>query len=155
MGERIFCKINNVDYDVVVNHNETLLHLLRNKLGLTGTNEGCGSGDCGACTVIVNGKAVNSCLYLAVDIDGKEVLTIEGLADGEKLHPLQEAFIEEGAVQCGFCTPGVLMSAKALLDEKSHPSEEEIRKGIAGHLCRCTGYIKIVKGISSAAEKIK
>ena len=155
MEERILFKVNNEDYDIVVNHNETLLSLLRNKLGLTGTNEGCGNGDCGACTVIVNGKAVNSCLYLAMDINGKEVTTIEGLADGEKLHPLQEAFIEEGAVQCGYCTPGVIMAAKALLDENPDPTEEEIRKGISGNLCRCTGYIKIIKGISSAAQKMK
>lgn len=154
MEEKIFFKLNNEDYEVTVQHNENLLHLLRERLGFTGTNEGCGNGDCGACTVMVNGKAVNSCLYLAVDVDGKEVLTVEGLAYEEKLHPLQEAFVEEGAVQCGFCTSGMLMSSKALLDENPNPSKEEIRKGIAGNLCRCTGYIKIFNAISSAVEKI-
>jgi carbon-monoxide dehydrogenase small subunit len=132
--------------------NRTLLQLIREDLGLTGTKEGCGEGDCGACTVLLDGKPVNSCLVLAVEADGKEVLTVEGLARGGKLHPLQQAFIEEGAVQCGFCTPGMLMAAKGLLDENPRPTEAEIRQGIAGNLCRCTGYLRIVRAIQKAAE---
>jgi carbon-monoxide dehydrogenase small subunit len=131
---------------------ETLLEVIRDKLGLTGTKEGCGLGECGACTVIMDGKTVNSCLVLAVEADGKQITTIEGLADGDKLHPVQEALIERGGLQCGFCTPGMIMSAKALLDENPQPSEVEIRRGIAGNLCRCTGYTKIIEAIASAAE---
>jgi carbon-monoxide dehydrogenase small subunit len=132
--------------------NRTLLQLIREDLGLTGTKEGCGEGDCGACTVLLDGKPVNSCLVLAVEADGREVVTVEGLARGGKLHPLQQAFIDEGAVQCGFCTPGMLMAAKGLLDENPHPTEAEIRQGIAGNLCRCTGYVRIVRAIQKAAE---
>ena len=128
----------------------TLLRLLREKIGLTGTKEGCGAGECGACTVLLNGMTVNSCIFPAMEVEGQTVVTIEGLADGEgKLHPLQQAFIEHGAIQCGFCTPGMVLSAKALLDEHPHPTEEEIRKGIAGNLCRCTGYVKIVEAIQA------
>ena len=131
----------------------TLLHLLRNHLGLTGTKEGCGKGECGACTVIVDGKAVNACLYPAMELEGKEVLTIEGLADAEgSLHPVQKALMEHGAVQCGFCTPGMVMSAIALLDENARPSEEEIRMAIAGNFCRCTGYIQIIEAIKAASR---
>jgi carbon-monoxide dehydrogenase small subunit len=131
----------------------TLLHLLRNPLGLTGTKEGCGKGECGACTVIVDGKAVNACLYPAMELEGKEVLTIEGLADAEgSLHPVQKALMEYGAVQCGFCTPGMVMSAIALLDENARPSEEEIRMAIAGNFCRCTGYIQIIEAIKAASR---
>lgn len=136
-----------------------LVDLLREHLGLTGAKVGCREGDCGACTVLVDGKACNSCLILAVEIDGKEITTIEGLGDYDKLHPLQQAFIEEGAVQCGFCTPGMVLSAKALLDQNANPSEEEIRRAISGNLCRCTGYSKIVSaiarvaGINGAGEK--
>ena len=125
--------------------------VLREKLGLTGTKEGCGTGECGACTVLVEGEPVNSCLYLAVRADGKSVLTIEGLAEGGQLHPLQQAFIDKAAVQCGFCAPGMLLSAKALLDRNPQPSEREIREGIAGNICRCTGYVKVVKAIQQAA----
>ena len=133
--------------------NWTLLHLLRNQLELTGTKEGCGKGECGACTVIVDGKAVNSCLYPAMELEGKEVLTIEGLADVDgNLHPIQNAFVEHGAVQCGFCTPGMVMSAKALLDENPKPSEEEIRMAIAGNFCRCTGYVQIIEAIKAASK---
>jgi carbon-monoxide dehydrogenase small subunit len=128
-----------------------LLQVLRNGLGLNGTKEGCGTGDCGACTVLLDGKPVNSCLVLAIDADGHEVTTVEGLEKEGKLHPLQAAFVEEGAVQCGFCTPGMLMTAKGLLDENPHPSEGEIRRGIAGNLCRCTGYVRIVRAIQRAA----
>ena len=125
--------------------------MLREKLGLTGTKEGCGTGECGACTVLVNGEPVNSCLYLAVRADGQSVLTIEGLAQNGQLHPLQQAFIENAAVQCGFCAPGMLLSAKALLDRNPRPTEQEIREGVAGNICRCTGYVKIVKAIQQAS----
>ena len=119
-----------------------LLDFLREDLGLTGTKRGCGVGECGACTVIVDGRAVNSCLIPAVTIDGKTVITVEGLADGDKLHPLQQSFIDHGAVQCGFCTPGMLLSAKALLDAKPNPSRQEIKVAMSGNVCRCTGYIQ-------------
>lgn len=134
--------------------NRTLLQLLREDLGLTGTKEGCGEGDCGACTVLLDGKAVNSCLVLAVEADGKKVVTVEGLAQNGELHPLQQAFIDEGAVQCGFCTPGMLLAAKGLLDENPLPTEAEIRQAIAGNLCRCTGYVRIVKAIQTAAQRL-
>jgi carbon-monoxide dehydrogenase small subunit len=134
---------------------ETLIDVLRDNLGLTGTKEGCGLGECGACTVIMDGQAVNSCLVLAAEADGKQITTIEGLANGDKLHPIQEAFIEHGGLQCGFCTPGMIMSAKALLDENPHPSEEEIRRGIAGNFCRCTGYTKIIESIEAAAKNMQ
>lgn len=132
----------------------TLLHLLREELGLKGTKEGCGSGECGACTVIVNGLAVNSCLYLAMDVEGKEVLTIEGLAtkDGT-LHPLQRSFVEHGGIQCGFCSPGMILSSKALLDENPSPSEEEIKHALAGNLCRCTGYVPILASVQAVIDK--
>jgi carbon-monoxide dehydrogenase small subunit len=132
--------------------NRTLLQVLRDDLGLTGTKEGCGEGDCGACTVLVDGKAVNSCLVLAAEVEGRDVLTVEGLAKGGQLHPLQQAFVDEGAVQCGFCTPGMLMSAKALLDSNPSPNETEIRTALAGNLCRCTGYVRIVNAVQKAAE---
>ncbi len=155
MKEQLEIKVNGELYVLEVNQHVTLLSLLRDILGLTGTKEGCGSGDCGACTVLVDGKAVNSCLFLAVDAHGKEVTTVEGLAQDGRLHPLQEAFIEEGAVQCGFCTPGMLMTATALLKDNPQPTEEDIRRGIAGNLCRCTGYVRIIKAIKAAAEKMK
>ena len=148
-------KINGEPYQLNVKPNILLLDLIREDIGLTGTKRGCETGECGACTVILDGKPVNSCLVLAVEANGRNVITIEGLSKDNKLHPLQEAFIEEGAVQCGFCTPGMLLSAKALLDVDSNPKEEEIKKAIAGNLCRCTGYTKIMKAIISAAEKIK
>jgi len=130
----------------------TLLQLLRDRLELTGTKEGCGMGECGACTVLVDGKTVNSCILPAMEVDGKSVTTIEGLTDAQgNLHPIQKAFIEYGAVQCGFCSPGMVLSAKALLDENSKPTEEEIRHGIAGNLCRCTGYLQIVQAIKAAS----
>jgi carbon-monoxide dehydrogenase small subunit len=125
---------------------------LREDLGLTGTKHGCGLGDCGACTVILDGKAVNSCLVLAIQANGSEVLTIEGLAEKGKLHPLQQAFVDKGAIQCGFCTPGMILSAKALLEEKPNPTELEIRTALSGNLCRCTGYQKIVEAIDDAAK---
>ncbi|MCL5266170.1 MAG: (2Fe-2S)-binding protein [Chloroflexi bacterium] len=152
MKERIALLVNSEEYVVDVEPYWTLLDVLRREIGLTGTKKGCDSGDCGACTVLMDGKAVDSCLVLAVAAQGKSILTIEGLARDEKLHPLQEAFIEYGAIQCGYCTSGMILSAKALLDENPHPTEEEIRKGIAGNLCRCTGYAKIVEAISAVAE---
>jgi aerobic carbon-monoxide dehydrogenase small subunit len=132
----------------------TLLKLVRDEFGLTGTKEGCGYGECGACTVLMDGLAINSCLVLALQVEGKEIVTIEGLVgrDGE-LHALQKAFIEKGAIQCGFCTPGVILSAKALLDENGNPTEEEVKKAVVGNLCRCTGYVKIIEAIKSAAKK--
>ncbi len=136
--------VNGKLYELSVLPWETLVEIIRDDLGLTGTKEGCGLGECGACTVIMDGRAVNSCLVLAAEADGKQITTIEGLVDGDKLHPIQQAFVDHGGLQCGFCTPGMIMSAKALLDENPTPSEEEIRKAIAGNLCRCTGYTKII-----------
>ena len=144
-------RVNKQEYDIKVTAGQTLLEVIRYELRLTGTKEGCGGGNCGACTVLLNGKAVNSCLILAAEVAGQNVTTIEGLAEGGFLHPLQQAFIEEGAVQCGFCTPGMLLTAKALLDSNPHPSMSEIQQGIAGNLCRCTGYDKIVRAIQRAA----
>jgi aerobic carbon-monoxide dehydrogenase small subunit len=144
--------VNNKQYEFSVSPNKTLLELLREDMGLTGTKEGCGLGECGACTIIMNGQTVNSCLVLAVEADGKEITTIEGLAEGEKLHPVQQAFVDEGGLQCGFCTPGMIMSSKALLDKNPNPTTEEIKRGIAGNLCRCTGYTKIFKSIETAAK---
>lgn len=143
--------VNGEPHQVATEPFRTLLDLLRNELGLTGTKRGCDVGDCGACTVIMDGKPVNACLVLAVEADGTRVETIEGLArvtaEGIKLHPLQESFLRYGAAQCGFCTPGMIMAAKALLDENPHPTEEEVRSAITGNICRCTGYAKIVEAI--------
>jgi len=133
----------------------TLLDLLRDRLELTGTKEGCGMGECGACTVLLEGKPVNSCIFPALEVEGKGVTTIEGLMDAQgHLHPIQRAFIDYGAIQCGFCTPGMVLSAKALLDENPKPTEEEIRNGIAGNLCRCTGYLQIIQAIKAASKKL-
>lgn len=155
MSYLIKLRVNGETYCVSVKPNDTLLDVLRDKLGLTGTKKGCDTGDCGACTILLDRKPVNSCMILAIDVVEKDILTIEGLSKDGHLHPLQEAFIEEGAVQCGFCTSGNILSAKALLDENPTPQEEDIKKAIAGNLCRCTGYNKIVKAILSAAEKMK
>jgi carbon-monoxide dehydrogenase small subunit len=152
---KIDFKLNGRDYSLEVREDMRLLDFLREELKLTGTKEGCGEGECGACTVIIDGKAVNSCLVLVPEIDGKEVMTVEGLERDGRLHPLQESFIEKGAVQCGFCTPGMLMSAKALLDRNDDPSDEEIMEAIEGNLCRCTGYYKIVQAIRDAAGKLR
>ncbi|MCF8885673.1 MAG: (2Fe-2S)-binding protein [Nitrososphaerota archaeon] len=146
--------VNGVERELEVEPNELLINVLREKLRLTGTKYGCGIGECGACTVHVNGEPVLSCLTLAVEVDGKEITTIEGLGKDGELDPIQEAFIEEGAVQCGYCTPGFIMTAKALLNEKINPTREEIIDYIKGNLCRCTGYVNIVKAIQKAAEKI-
>jgi aerobic carbon-monoxide dehydrogenase small subunit len=130
----------------------TLLQLLRERLELTGTKEGCGMGECGACTVLLDGKTVNSCIFPAVEAEGKSITTIEGIADRRGgLHPIQKAFIDHGAIQCGFCTPGMVLSVKALLDETPKPTEEEIRNGIAGNLCRCTGYLQIVEAVKAVS----
>jgi carbon-monoxide dehydrogenase small subunit len=152
MKKEITFTLNGETISVEVDAQWTLLHLLREVLELTGTKEGCGYGECGACTVIIDGQAVNSCLYPVMEAEGKTVTTIEGLAskDGQ-LHPIQTAFINEGAVQCGFCTPGMIMSAKALLDSREKPTEEEIKDAVAGNLCRCTGYVKIIDAIKSVA----
>lgn len=148
-------KVNGETVEAAVEPNQTLLHFLREGLGLTGAKHGCGLGDCGACTVILDGKPVNSCLVLAVQADNREVLTIEGLSENGKLHPIQQAFVDGGAVQCGFCTPGTILSAKALLDDNPRPTERDIRTAISGNLCRCTGYQKIVEAIQSAAQIIE
>jgi carbon-monoxide dehydrogenase small subunit len=143
--------VNGQQREIMVVPWRTLLDVLRYDLGLTGVKEGCGNGNCGSCTVLLDGEPVNSCLVLIGEVEGKEITTIEGLAQGNELHPLQQAFIEEGAVQCGFCTPGVILNAKALLDSNPHPTEEEVRGTIAGNLCRCTGYDKIVRAILKVA----
>jgi aerobic-type carbon monoxide dehydrogenase small subunit (CoxS/CutS family) len=155
MSRIVNLNVNDEQCQVIVSPAESLLDVLRLKLNKTGTKKGCNEGDCGACTVILNGRPVNSCLVLAVEADGGNILTIEGLAKGAKLHPLQEAFQKYGGLQCGFCTPGMIMSAKALLDENPDPTEEEIRKAIAGNICRCTGYAKIVQSIYEAAKVMR
>ena len=152
MKKIIRLTVNGEPLEAAVAQNQTLVQFLREDLGLTGTKHGCGLGDCGACTVILDGKAVNSCLVLAIQANGSEVLTIEGLAEKGKLHPLQQAFVDKGAIQCGFCTPGMILSAKALLEEKPNPTELEIRTALSGNLCRCTGYQKIVEAIDEAAK---
>ncbi len=152
MKKLIRLKINGLEREVMVEPRQTLLDTLRNDLGLTGAKEGCGNGNCGTCTVLLDGKPVNSCLVFAVEVGGQGITTIEGLYREGKLHPLQQAFIDEGALQCGFCTPGVILAGKALLDSNPHPTESEVRLAIAGNLCRCTGYDKIVRAILKVAE---
>lgn len=144
--------LNNEEVTIEVGPDALLVDVLRDQLELTGTKEACGEGECGACTVLLDGEPVTSCLVPALKAQGREVMTVEGLASGGELHPLQKAFIEHGAVQCGYCTPGMLMSAKALLDKNPHPTEGEIRQAISGNLCRCTGYVKIVEAIKAASE---
>jgi carbon-monoxide dehydrogenase small subunit len=152
MKQLIKLKINGEDFEKEIAVHKSLLDFLRDDLDLIGTKKGCDNGDCGTCTVLLNGKPVFSCIMLAVEADGCNIQTIEGVAAGRELHPIQSAFIESGAIQCGFCTPGMVMSAKVLLDENPAPSERQIREAIAGHLCRCTGYDQIVKGIQKAAK---
>ncbi len=144
--------VNGDPVQILVREDETLLDALRDRLMLTGTKHGCGEGQCGHCTVLLNGKAVNSCLTLALEAEGARVMTIEGLADGERLHPIQKAYVEAGAIQCGYCTPGMVMAIYALLRENPRPSEEEIREGIKGVMCRCTGYYKIMEAVKRAAS---
>ena len=152
---RITLTVNGSVEQVDVPGNYTLLQMLREKLALTGTKNGCATGECGACTVIMDGKPMTSCLVLAAAADGRKITTIEGVAKDGQLHPLQQAFIEEGAIQCGYCTPGMILTAKHLLDKNPHPTEDEVRRAIDGNLCRCTGYVKIVKAILSASKEIK
>ena len=148
----VLLKVNGINYRLNIEPQRTLVEVLRETLGLTGTKKSCSEGECGACTVLMDGKPVTSCLVLALDAQGKEIQTIEGLSDGEKLHPIQEAFLKHGAIQCGFCTPGMVMSAKAFLEEHPKPTAAEVRKGISGNLCRCTGYQQIVDAILAASK---
>jgi len=147
--------VNGDPIEVLVTPEQTVLDMLRNDLGLTGTKEGCSTGDCGACSITVDGRLVCSCLMLAVEANGKEIGTIEGMAQGDKLHPLQEKFLEHAALQCGICTPGVLVAAKALLEKNPDPTETEVRYWLAGNLCRCTGYDKIVRAVLDAAKEMQ
>jgi len=153
MKHKIRFTINREVKEIEVEPNKTLLKMLREDLDLIGAKEGCGAGECGACTVLVNNKPVNSCLMLAVEADGKEILTIEGLSDGTSLDPVQESFLKHNAIQCGYCTPGMVMSAKALLNRNPHPTEEDVKEALAGNLCRCTGYQRIVDAVLDSAKK--
>ena len=155
MSVLVSTTINGDAIDFICEPDETLLDVLRNRVGLTGAKEGCGTGDCGACSVTVDGRLVCSCLVLGAEAEGREIETIEGMADGDKLHPLQRKFIEHAALQCGICTPGFLIAARALLDRNANPTEEEIRFGLAGNLCRCTGYDKIVRAVQDAAKEMR
>lgn len=155
MAVLVSTTINGDNVEFACEPNESLLDVLRNRLGLTGAKEGCGTGDCGACSVQVDGRVVCSCLVLGVEAEGREIETVEGLAQGTELHPLQTKFLEHAALQCGVCTPGFLMAAKALLEKNPDPSEEEIRFGLAGNLCRCTGYDKIVRAVQDAAKVMR
>jgi|SRR5262245_31410764 carbon-monoxide dehydrogenase small subunit len=152
---RVSTKINGDAVAYLCDADETLLDVLRDRLGLTGTKEGCGTGDCGACSVLLDGRVVCSCLVLGAEGEGRDIRTVEGIAAGEKLHPLQEKFLEFAALQCGVCTPGFLVAAKALLDRNPNPTETEIRFGLAGNLCRCTGYDKIVRAVQAAAAEMR
>jgi carbon-monoxide dehydrogenase small subunit len=145
--------VNGETEQVLVPSNMTLMRMLRESLALTGTKNGCSAGECGACTVLINGEPVNSCMVLAVECDGAEIVTVEGLAGDKQLDPIQEAMIETGGVQCGFCTPGILISSRALLDRNPNPSEDEIREALVGNLCRCTGYVRIVESVRAAARR--
>ncbi len=154
MKKQITLTINGVQRELLVSPNELLLNILRDRLGLTGTKYGCGIGECGACTVLVDGEPVLACITLAICLDGSDIITVEGMAQADgRLHPIQESFLEHGAVQCGFCTPGMVMMAKSLLDENPSPTEEQIREHIRGNLCRCTGYTQIVKAIQACSPK--
>lgn len=155
MKKIVRLKVNGEIHEVAVDPWRTLLEVLRENLGFTGTKEGCDLGTCGACTVLIDGKPMLSCLLLVVELEDREVLTIEGMATDGRLHPLQETFMTHGAIQCGFCTPGMILTAKTLLEENPDPSEEEIRKGIAGNICRCTGYTKIIEAILATASKAR
>lgn len=154
MKQLIELSVNGESYELAVEPQATLLEVLRNDLGLTGTKEACGTGECGSCTVLIDGRPVLSCLTLALDCTGQDIVTIEGLAEGERMSPVQQAFQDCGAIQCGFCTPGMVLSATALLEQNSRPTEEEIRKALEGHLCRCTGYNKIIEAVNKAAGQM-
>lgn len=154
MKKLIQCTVNGDEHAVLADPRDTLLELLRDRLELTGTKEGCSNGHCGTCTVLVDGEPVNACLMLAVEAPGHDIVTIEGISRGAELNPIQQALVDHGGTQCGFCTPGIVMSAKALLDAKPRPTEAEIRHAIAGNLCRCTGYDKIVRAIAAAAAVV-
>jgi carbon-monoxide dehydrogenase small subunit len=154
MNKQISLNVNGETFTVDVKSHWTLLRVIRDELGLTGTKEGCGEGECGSCTVLMDGVAVNSCLVLALDADGTSITTIEGLAQGDQLHPLQTAFVEKGAIQCGFCTPGMILTAKWLLEQEPSSSRESIRMGLAGNLCRCTGYAKIIEAVLGAGAEM-
>ncbi len=147
--------INGQTYELGIEPHELLIEILRDHLGLTGTKHSCGVGNCGACTVLVDGVPVLACMTLALAVRGKRILTIEGLADGPELHPLQRAFVDHGAIQCGYCTPGMILTAKALLDRNPDPTATEVREALAGNICRCTGYVKIVEAVLVAAEKMR
>jgi carbon-monoxide dehydrogenase small subunit len=153
--QTIDLKVNGQIYEVETQPWRTLAEVLRDQLNLTGTKISCAEGHCGACTVIIDGKAVNSCLMLIAEAQGKEILTIEGVSTGGELHPIQDAFVTHGAVQCGFCTPGLIMGTKAFLLENPDPSDEEIKKALSGHLCRCTGYVQVIEAVKVAAENMK
>ena len=153
--EEVVLRVNGISYQVEIEPWRTLVEVLRETLGLTGTKKSCNEGECGACTVMMDGRPVASCLVLAVDAQGKEIVTIEGLSEGERLHPIQEAFLKHGAIQCGFCTPGMVISAKALLDQNPRPTVTEVRKAISGNLCRCTGYQHIVDSIMAASKMME
>ena len=154
MKREIDFTVNGETYSIVVDTRETLLDALRYRLGFTGPKEGCGNGNCGSCTVVLNGVTVDSCLAFAVEADGGEVTTVEGVAVNGRLHPVQQAFLENGALQCGFCTPGFILSAKALLERNPNPTEQEIRLALSGNLCRCTGYDKIVRAVLAASQAL-
>ena len=152
MKTLLTCTVNGTEHTVLADVRDTLLELLRDRIGLTGAKEGCGNGNCGTCTVLMDGATVNACLVLALEAPGRDIVTIEGLTESGRMHPIQEALVEHGGTQCGFCTPGIVLSAKALLDANARPSEADIRHAIAGNLCRCTGYGKIVEAIAAAAD---
>ena len=155
MKKLIRFTLNGVPTSREVSNHRLLLDFLRDEIGATGTKEGCGTGDCGACTILLNGKPVNSCLILSAELDGADIVTIEGLKLGPELHPIQQAFVEDGGAQCGYCTPGMLMMSKALLDENRNPTEEDIRYALSGNLCRCTGYAKIIQAVQDAAAILR
>ena len=154
MAYAISFTLNGKAVKLEVNAKEILVDTLRERLGLTGTKKSCGTGDCGACTVLLNGKAVRSCTMLTAMVDGKEVLTIEGLGNEGNVHPIQQAFVDEGAIQCGYCTPGMILATKALLDKNINPTTDEIKEALSGNLCRCTGYEKIIRAVETSARKL-
>lgn len=153
MRRAVTLNVNGEAYDIMVEPAEMLLQTLRNTLSFTGAKSACESGECGACTVIIDGKAVNACIYPTIRAEGKQITTVEGLAQPSKLHPIQEALLQYGATQCGYCTPGMILTAKALMDENPHPDEQTVREALAGNLCRCTGYAKIVQAITNLGRK--